>query len=179
MKESYKVETQPVALASSDASCRATGRAKRSQRYTGQCIELRKHPCEVADLILSKGRQQSCRTIWRVRQGPHGVKDHWHGWKLSSRKPRDPGDIRFKDGSGSVGEGARPQVRHGRYWGVRQFHSTEEAGEQGQGATARGVGGGKGTDQGERRAIATGPDTAPELGRETVGSQVAWTAGCT
>ena len=31
----------------------------------------------------------------------------------------------------------------------------------------------------EDRAIATGPDTAPELGRETVRSQVAWIAGCT
>src|SRR5215470_14854396 len=27
-------------------------------------------------------------------------------------------------------KGARPQVRHGRYRGVTQFHSTEEAGEQ-------------------------------------------------
>ena len=41
------------------------------------------------------------------------------------------------------------------------------------------VGGGKGTDQGEHRAIATGPDTEPELGRDTVRSQVAWIAGCT
>jgi len=47
------------------------------------------------------------------------------------------------------------------------------------GAKACGVGGGKGTDQGEHRAIATGPDTAPELGRDTVHSQVAWIAGCT
>ena len=116
---------------------------------------------------------------WRVRCEPHGVKDHRHGWKLFSRKPRDPGDIRFLHGSGSVGEGARPQVRHGRYRGVTQFHSTEEAGEQGQGATACGVGGGKGTDQGEHRAVATGADTEPEGGRETVRSQVAWIAGCT
>jgi hypothetical protein len=47
-----------------------------------------------------------------------------------------------------VGEGVRPQIRHARYRGVTQFHSTEEAGEQGQGATACGVGGGKGTDHG-------------------------------
>ena len=73
----------------------------------------------------------------------------------------------------------RPQVRHGRYRGVTQFHSTEEAGEQGQGAKACGVGGGKGTDQGEHRAVATGPDTEPESGRETVRSQVARIAGCT
>ena len=66
-----------------------------------------------------------------------------------------------------------------RYRGVRQFHSTEEAGEQGRGATACGVGGGKGTDQGEHRAIATGPDTEPEIERETVCSQVARIAGCT
>ena len=46
--------------------------------------------------------------------------------KLSSRKPREPGNIRFFYGSGSVGEGARPQVRHGRYREVTQFHSTEE-----------------------------------------------------
>jgi hypothetical protein len=90
-----------------------------------------------------------------------------------------PGDIRFFHGSGSVGEGARPQVRHGRYRGVTQFHSTEEAGEQGPGATACGVGGGKGTDQGEYLSIATGPDTEPEIGRETVRSQVTWIAGCT
>ena len=44
----------------------------------------------------------------------------------------------------TVGEGARPQSRHGRYRGVRQFHSTEEAGEQRRGATACGVGGGRG-----------------------------------
>jgi hypothetical protein len=85
----------------------------------------------------------------------------------------------FFHGSGSVGEGARPQFRHGRYRGVTQFHSTGEAGEQGQGATACGVGGGKGTDQGEHRTIATGPDTEPESGRETVCSQVAWIVGCT
>src|SRR5438105_547344 len=72
----------------------------------------------------------------------HGVKDHRHGWKVSSRKPRDPGDIRFFHGSGSVGEGARPQVRHGRWRGVTQFHSTEETSEQGPGAKACRVGGG-------------------------------------
>ena len=44
---------------------------------------------------------------------------------------------------------------------------------------ACGVGGGKGTDQGEHRAIATGPDTEPEIERATVGSQVARIAGCT
>jgi hypothetical protein len=38
---------------------------------------------------------------------------------------------------------------------------------------------GKGADQGEHRAIATGPDSTPELGRDTVRSQVAWIAGCT
>ena len=42
-----------------------------------------------------------------------------------------------------------------------------------------GVGGGKGTDQGEHRAIATGPDTEPERGRDTVRNQVARVAGCT
>jgi hypothetical protein len=36
--------------------------------------------------------------------------------------------------------------------GVTQFHSTEETSEQGPGARACGVGGGKGTDQGEHRA---------------------------
>jgi hypothetical protein len=44
---------------------------------------------------------------------------------------------------------------------------------------ACGVGGGKGTDQGKRRAIATGPDTEPEGGWETIRSQVARIAGCT
>ena len=85
----------------------------------------------------------------------------------------------FFHGSGTVGEGARPQSRHARHRGVRQFHSTKEAGEQRPCAKACGVGGGKGTDQGEHRAIATGPDTEPELGRETVRSQVARIAGCT
>jgi hypothetical protein len=42
-----------------------------------------------------------------------------------------------------------------------------------------GVGGGKGTDQGEHRAVATGPDTEPETERETDGSQVAQIVGCT
>ncbi len=36
-----------------------------------------------------------------------------------------------------------------------------------------------GTDQGEHRAIATGPDSEPELGRDTVRTRVAWIAGCT
>src|SRR5713226_7008250 len=58
----------------------------------------------------------------------------------------------FFHGSGSVGEGARPQYRHARYRGVTQFHSTKEAGEQRPCAKASGVGGGKGTDQGEHRA---------------------------
>jgi len=62
-----------------------------------------------------------------------------------------------------------PQVRHARRRGVRQFHSTEETGEQQQRAAARGVGGGKGTDQGERQAVPPGPDTAPD-------TQDAW--GC-
>ena len=90
------------------------------------------------------------KTTGTVGNFPHGSRE-------------TPVDIRFFfHGSGSVGEGARPQYRYGRHRGVRQFHSTEEASEQGRGATARGVGGGKGTDQGERRAIATGPDTEPE-----------------
>ena len=42
-----------------------------------------------------------------------------------------------------------------------------------------GVGGGKGTDEGEHRAVVTGADTGPETERETVGSQVARIAGCT
>ena len=36
-----------------------------------------------------------------------------------------------------------------RHSGVRQFHSTEEVGEQSQRAADGGVDGGKGTDQGE------------------------------
>jgi hypothetical protein len=49
-----------------------------------------------------------------------------------------------------------PQVR---LRGVRQLHSTEEAGEQRQ-LASRGVCGGKGT-VGERRSVATRPNTAP------------------
>ena len=44
---------------------------------------------------------------------------------------------------------------------------------------AGGVGGGKGTDQREHFAIATGPDTVPERERETVRNQVAWVVRCT
>ena len=62
---------------------------------------------------------------------------------------------------GSVGEGVMPYVRRVRFWGVRQLHSTEEAGEQRQRLTVGGVCGGKGADQGERHAVATGPDTVP------------------
>ena len=72
-----------------------------------------------------------------------------------------------------------PQVRHARRRGVTQFHSTEETGEQERCATAGGVGGGKGIDRGEHFAIATGPDTAPDHGRETVRTQVAWIVRCT
>jgi hypothetical protein len=59
------------------------------------------------------------------------------------------------------------------------FIVPEKPAKQGRRGAACGVGGGKGTDQGEHRAIATGPDTAPELGRDTVRSQVAWIAGGT
>jgi len=76
------------------------------------------------------------------------------------------------NGSGSVGEGARPQVRPARRRGVRQLHRTAEAGEHRQRSAVGGVGGGKGADQGARRAVATGPDTAPGL-------QVARTVGRT
>ena len=65
-----------------------------------------------------------------------------------------------------------PQVRRARFRGVRQFHSTEEAGEQRRTADAGGVCGGKGADRGERRTVATGPDTEPA-------SRVARTAGRT
>jgi hypothetical protein len=103
---------------------------------------------------------------WRVPHHPHGVADHGHGWKLSSRKPGDPGNIRLARG-GSVGEGAMPQVRRARFRGVRQLHSTKEAGEQRQRTqktgypAAGGVCGGKGADRGERQTVAPGPDTAP------------------
>jgi len=63
-----------------------------------------------------------------------------------------------------------PHVRHARFWGVTQLHSTEEAGEQRQRTAVGGVCGGKGADQGERRVVATGPATVP-------GFQVARTAG--
>ena len=62
---------------------------------------------------------------------------------------------------------ARPALRilreHGsdeRTWEVRQFHSTEEASEQGQWcATVCGGSGGKGTDQGESGSTNQVPDT--------------------
>ena len=92
-----------------------------------------------------------------------------HGWKPFPRKPRAPRDIHVFHGRGSVGEGARPSSRHARRGGVRQFHSTAETGEQRQLPAVGGVGGGKGTDRGEHRAVATGPDSEP-------GFQVAWSA---
>ena len=48
---------------------------------------------------------------------------------------------------GSVGEGEMPYVRHVRFRGVRQLHSTEEAGEQRQRPAVGGVCGGKGRDR--------------------------------
>ena len=46
-----------------------------------------------------------------------------------------------------------PYVRHVRFWGVRQLHSTEEAGEQRQRLAVGGVCGGKGADQGELQQL--------------------------
>src|SRR5438270_10584827 len=96
MKESYKVRPSQSPW---PRVMRCVGQpAGRSvhRGTTGRCMELRKHPFEVADLILIWGEGNShVERSWRVRCDPHGVKDHRHGWKLSSRKPRDPGDIRF------------------------------------------------------------------------------------
>src|SRR5712692_10026352 len=98
----------------------------------------------------SDGTPTESKTTGTVGNFPHGSRE-------------TPGTSVFIHGSGSVGEGARPQFRHVRFRGVRQLHSTAEAGEQRQRSAVGGVCGGKGVDQGERRAVATGPDTAPGL----------------
>jgi hypothetical protein len=66
-------------------------------------------------------------------------------------------------GDGSVGEGEMPQCRHARFWEVRQSRSTREAGEQSWTSNSRGVRGGKETEQGERQAVVTGPDSESGL----------------
>ena len=102
------------------------------------------------------------------------------GWKLSSGSRETPETSGFSmEADRSEKARGLKSDRHGRWRGVTQFHSTEETSEQGPGAKACGVGGGKGIDQGEHRAIATGPDTEPEIERETVGIQVARIVGCT
>ncbi len=178
MKESHEVRPsqspRPRVMRRVGSTC---GGSRRSvhRGTAGPCIELRKH-------LFCGGRPCPDKGKATVMSNDHGEsditptesRDHGHGWKLSSRKPGDPGNIRFAR-SGSVGEGAMPQVRHARFRGVRQFHSTEEAGEQRRLPPLGGVCGGKGADRGERRIRlwrTTGPDTAP-------GSRVAWTAGCT
>ena len=60
---------------------------------------------------------------------------------------QNPSGIRCSPGSGSVGEGAMPQFQRARCRGVTQSHSTQETGRQRRRAAARGVGGGKGTDE--------------------------------
>jgi hypothetical protein len=150
MKESYKVRSSQSPW---PRVMRCVGQpAGRSvhRGTTGRCMELRKtlvwRPT-LSDMgkaiVMSNERHgesdetpTESKTTGTVGNFPHGSRE-------------TPETSVFFHGSGSVGEGARPQFRHARYRGVRQFHSTEEAGEQGRGATACGVGGGKGTDQGE------------------------------
>ena len=180
MKESYKV--RPSQSPWPRVMRRVGQPAGRSvhRGTTGLCIELRKHPFVVADLVLSRGRQQSCRTI-------NGESD------VTPTESKTTGTVgNFPHGSRETPATSASPMAADRSEKARGHKSdTHVAGEsdssivpekpanKGRRAAACGVGGGKGTDQGEHRAIATGPDTAPELGRDTVRTQVAWIAGCT
>ena len=62
-------------------------------------------------------------------------------------------------------------------WEVRQFHSTEEAPEQGWWcATTYGESGGKRTGQGESEPTNQAPDTGPERPATCVGTDTAGSA---
>ena len=142
---------------------------------TGPCIELRKHPFVVADLVPTRGRQQRCRTIMASSVSPPRSlrpRARLETFFAEAGRPRKR-PFRVK----RIGRRRQsPQVRRVRFRGVRQFHSTKEADEQRWPDGIHGAGGGKGTGQGERRAVATGPDTAPDT---QVARTVGRASGCT
>ena len=71
--------------------------------------ELCAGPREGSGEALTGGSShvQSASSRPRVDWRRHGVTDPAHEWTLTSRKPGDPGNIRFF-GSGSVEEGEMP-----------------------------------------------------------------------
>src|SRR5688572_30499907 len=147
MKESYKVRPSQSPW---PRVMRCVGQpAGRSvhRGTTGLCIDLRKRPFVVADLVLKRGRQQSCRTSKASPTGPSRSLRPQARLETFLTEAERPRCHPFFHGTGSVGEGARPQFRHARRRGVTQFHSTGETGEQGRRGAACEVGGGKGSDQ--------------------------------
>lgn len=151
MQESYG---EGLASRSGLEGCVGLGnQAKRSPRYSWAVYGTpkasvcggRPYPDKVKATVMTSDKGEfvvpptESETTRTVGSSPHAEVDF---------SARDPGGIRFFHGSGSVGEGPRPQVQHGRRREVRQSSSTGEAGEQGRAAC--GAGGGTGTDQGER-----------------------------
>ena len=89
---------------------------------------------------------------------------------------RDPANIRFFMGA-DRSEKARGHKSDMHVIGESDSFIVQRSQRTRAGCQAGGVGGGKETDQGEHRAVATGPDTEPEIERKIVGSQVARIAG--
>ena len=127
---------------------------------TRLCIELRNQFFARPTLLCQGEGNSDVERKRRVQRRLHGVQDHMHGRKQSSRKLGDPRDIQLF-GVGSVGEGEMPQCRRARLWEVRQSRSTEEMDEQCWKANGSGVHGGKGTDRRERQTVVNGPDSEP------------------
>jgi hypothetical protein len=82
--------------------------------------------------------------------------------KLLARETGDPSGTHRARPEGSAGEGHRPYARHVRPGEVGRLRSTWEAAEQGLGERARGGGGGKAVDQGERDVGGRVPDSEPD-----------------
>ena len=138
----------------------------------------------VADLILLRGRQQSCRTLTASPMlPPRSLRPQarLETFLTEAERPRRypllPG--RRDPQAGTPSEKARRHKSDAHVAGESDSSIVPEKPARpasecpGWRAATRGVGGGKGTDRGEHGAIATGPDSAPELGRNPVRTQVA------
>ncbi len=133
---------------------------------TGRCMELRK-PCpdKGKAIVMSNINGESdvtpteSQTTGTVGYFSHGSREIPATSASPMKVDRSEKARGHKSDMQVVGESDSPV-------------STAEAGAQRQRSAVGGVGGGKGADKGERRAVATGPDTAPGL-------QVARTVGRT
>ena len=140
-----------VAPALSDAWRRAIGVAKRSQRHSWAVYRAPKTSLCRADLVLSGGRQQRCRTLEASPTSPsrsRRPRARLETFLAEAERPRKHPLLAQRIGR----RRRKPYVRHARFRGVRQLHSTVEAGEQRQRLAVGGVCGGKEAGQGERRA---------------------------